>query len=538
MSNLTNIPQVDWFETTLAQAWNGAVGTLYVNAIPWVTLPVGEKTYVTVDPWKTTQQVARVSAWTTGQITIDSITVKKGAWLNYTQQSHSVGAKVIISDNYQFWSDIKDAVNSKLDNNTDMAWDSATTFAWLKAKSLTTTQRDALTPSTGLIIYNSTAWALEQYIGGSWQSFATGTTPNASTTVAGKVEQATQAEVEAGTDAGGTGAVLFVSPSTMRPWGMTQVLPGVSDTAMISDASDSDKVKKILLTDIFSLSDALTFGTGQNWDVTITTTVTLTSDMFYRNLTITSPWVLDTNWFRVFCSWTFSWNGTIRRNWNAWSAWTSWSFPTWWAWGAALNQWTLNAEVWWAQWGTQSGAGGNWTTANPSYTTIPWKNWAAGANTYGSRPWGTGGVATQWTLYNVAYTFPQVLAFLTPASSISTESVAYLCSWWAAWWWGDWTPNTWSSGWGWGGNWWTVFIRANTINFTWLFECLWWNWGAWWSGFWTWWWGAWGNWWVIILIYRTHITSWTKTLTWWTGGWSWGQKWQDWNNWTTIMIQI
>jgi len=47
-----------------------------------------------------------------------------------------------------------------------------------------------------------------------WESVDTGTTtPNASTTVAGKVEAATTAESIAWTDTGGTGALTFVSPS-------------------------------------------------------------------------------------------------------------------------------------------------------------------------------------------------------------------------------------------------------------------------------------------------------------------------------------
>lgn len=42
---------------------------------------------------------------------------------------------------------------------------------------------------------------------------ATGTTANASTTVSGKVEIATQSELNAGTDTGGTGAQLVPVPS-------------------------------------------------------------------------------------------------------------------------------------------------------------------------------------------------------------------------------------------------------------------------------------------------------------------------------------
>lgn len=51
------------------------------------------------------------------------------------------------------------------------------------------------------------------YIAGAWSQRATGSVANASTTVAGKTEEATAAELGAGTAAGGTGARLFINPS-------------------------------------------------------------------------------------------------------------------------------------------------------------------------------------------------------------------------------------------------------------------------------------------------------------------------------------
>lgn len=81
--------------------------------------------------------------------------------------------------------------------------------------SITTTQRDALTPSNGAFIYNTTAGLPQIYYGGAWYDFNTsGTaTPNASATVAGKVEIATTAQSQAGTDTGETGALLSALPS-------------------------------------------------------------------------------------------------------------------------------------------------------------------------------------------------------------------------------------------------------------------------------------------------------------------------------------
>lgn len=89
-----------------------------------------------------------------------------------------------------------------------------TTTGGLKLKSLTTTQRDALwAPANGMLIYNSTTWEMNQYIGGAWSAVASGSTQaNASTTVAGKVELATEAEWIAGTATWGTGASLDLTP--------------------------------------------------------------------------------------------------------------------------------------------------------------------------------------------------------------------------------------------------------------------------------------------------------------------------------------
>lgn len=80
---------------------------------------------------------------------------------------------------------------------------------------LTAAERTALSIPSGdsAIVLNTDSGVLEQWIGGSWQTFATGTTPNASATVAGKVEIATSAQTIAGTDTGETGALLSALPS-------------------------------------------------------------------------------------------------------------------------------------------------------------------------------------------------------------------------------------------------------------------------------------------------------------------------------------
>ena len=82
---------------------------------------------------------------------------------------------------------------------------------------LTTVERDALTaPLNGMLIYNSTAGQTQFREGGAWVTNAAGgTVADASTTVAGKVEEGTVAEQGAATATGGTGARLFVAVANL-----------------------------------------------------------------------------------------------------------------------------------------------------------------------------------------------------------------------------------------------------------------------------------------------------------------------------------
>lgn len=80
------------------------------------------------------------------------------------------------------------------------------------------TARDAWIPSplNGMRIYNTALWLFQKYQAGSWEDDTSGgATPNASTTVAGKVEQATPAQVVAGNATGETGAPLFATPEDL-----------------------------------------------------------------------------------------------------------------------------------------------------------------------------------------------------------------------------------------------------------------------------------------------------------------------------------
>lgn len=210
MTNLSKYPLEDNFKTSLTQSWDWSTGAVNVATVPTFTFPSWITTYIVVNPWKSNMQIATINAydWTAKTLTVSDITLEKWASVNSTAQTHNVWSVVIISDNYQFWKDIFDAVNSKLDNDADWNWAVATDFAWIVSKSLTTAQRVALTWENWMIVYDTDFWVHYQYIGWAWSTFATWAVVNATETEAGKVELPTDAEVTAKTATWATWASL------------------------------------------------------------------------------------------------------------------------------------------------------------------------------------------------------------------------------------------------------------------------------------------------------------------------------------------
>ena len=290
-----------------------------------------------------------------------------------------------------------------------------------------------------------------------------------------------------------------------------------------------------------------------DWNVTITTTITMTRDMYYNNLTITSPWILIPNWYRIYVKWTLAGNWKIQRNGNNW---WNWSWSTKWAWATALNQWTLNAEIAWSDGGDWwETTWSNWVAGlsnNPSYSTTNWVAWWTG---WAWSVWWAGTLwawwtSTRWVLYNI-WTPWAYFSLIWPASFTFNNTQYKWISWsggWSGWWWASsWAFGAWGWGWWWGWNGWFIRCAINTINWTWTFESIWWvgwNWGNWGNGWWGWWWWGWWSGWVVRLIYKTLTSLWSSTLSGWTG-WTKGLKWwawTDWSNWTAgnswVLIQI
>lgn len=515
MSQLTNIPLQDNYKSTLSQAWDGNTWTIYVNTVPSFTFPSWVKTYICVDPWKTNMQVARISAYDAilKTITVDSITTDKGNGVAYTAQTHTVGSIIEISDNYQFREDIQTAVNTKVNTNST---DTDT------GKFANAAARDAYftSPVNGNTAYLITEWYWTDYSWWSRQQRANGATPNMSTSVTGKWRLADQTQVNNG-DATEAWDPLVVWPAELK---------------VVTDALSDDITNNLIISAYF-----------WNWsdgDVTISSwTTTLTRDMYYNNLTITSPWILDPAWYRVFVKWTLSWNGTIRRNWNNWTAWGTWSTgnnP--WVAGAVLNQWSLNMERAGGNGGARSSGWANpwvaWASSNPSMTNINGVSWGNNWSWWWA---GSAWTATRWTLYNI-YWYPQSMHLATATATFAW--LQYLSIPWS-WWWAGSAWSWWSAQWAWWWawwNWWFIRLACFEFNFTWTVSATGWTWWAW--GVSAWGWGG-GNWGIFFRVYRTLTNDCTKTLT----GWAWWAWWLAWilpawsawaagNAWETISIQI
>lgn len=125
---------------------------------------------------------------------------------------------------------------------------SGTSNLGITVSNLTEAERDALSPTNGTIIFNTTSGTFQSYSGGAWTDVASGATPNASETVSGKVEVATQAETDAGTEVGGTGAILVVSPKTLvqnntnTKASNADANAGADDTKWMSPATTQSKI--------------------------------------------------------------------------------------------------------------------------------------------------------------------------------------------------------------------------------------------------------------------------------------------------------
>ena len=244
--------------------WNDIFTNSAVSLIAW-SIQLTNRTWSQIELFTVT-----VSAWVA---TIASRGIKPDGTTNAIYQyerPRNTLCTVTVLENQIFdkWG------SETLTGNITYTWE--VTYNWeVYFPSLTTAERDAITWNRDwAIIYNETTGTTQQRVWGSWSDIDTGTvTPNASETVAGKVEIATQAEFDAGTATWGTGAQLTPTNDQIRKQISTataKTTPVNADSIAISDSAASGVIKKTTLTEFKAASD-MQATTTTSWFVELAT---------------------------------------------------------------------------------------------------------------------------------------------------------------------------------------------------------------------------------------------------------------------------
>jgi hypothetical protein len=134
-----------------------------------------------------------------------------------TAQAFAAGADVFLA-----WDAHDAAMTPKLDINNTFTGTNTFSGAMVTTGSqkvpvyADAAARDAAitVPANGMEVYLTSEGQFTDYVAGAWADRASGTNPNASTTEAGKVEEATASEIGSATASGATGARLFINPSS------------------------------------------------------------------------------------------------------------------------------------------------------------------------------------------------------------------------------------------------------------------------------------------------------------------------------------
>lgn len=223
MSDFTSYPRQDAFDDTLSTDINASDTTIALNSPPSFTLSSGI-CYAVIDYDKPTTKLEIISFTGISGSNLTGVTrgLPKYEGGPSTAATHSSGAKVTITDNWQAWKDISTAVASKVDVAGDTMTGalefSGTTHQGIAPIKLTTAERVALSlgSSDTALVKDTTDGLYYVWDGGAWSTLDIGTpTPNASETASGKTQQATLAQQGTSTEIGSTGAPLFVNPKNL-----------------------------------------------------------------------------------------------------------------------------------------------------------------------------------------------------------------------------------------------------------------------------------------------------------------------------------
>lgn len=179
-----------------------ALTDIYGNAITTMA-PFGTKGYITLEPDTTNEEGATFTGLTVnanGTVSLTGVSTIL-AQSPYTEASglvrtHSGGSKVVITDNVAFW-------NTFANKGNDEVVTGKFTFPNGANRPILDADTDTAT-AAGLVTLGQLS---RQAIAGA---------ANASPTVKGLVQEATQAQTDARTAAGSTGAELYINPATLR----------------------------------------------------------------------------------------------------------------------------------------------------------------------------------------------------------------------------------------------------------------------------------------------------------------------------------
>lgn len=188
-----------WFRTTLALPLSSADTTMEVATAPTIT------------QWRVLVKQGNTKEWI--KFTWVSWTTLTGLtrWLSQTADPITWGT----GEDFIAWATIK--IVAMHDQLQDRTFPVATVYATTAARD-TALWADWAATEAWIDIYVTATWFYYNYnlSTGQWETVDTGTaTPNASTTVAGKVETATSAEWQAWTNTGWTWANLIVLPGNI-----------------------------------------------------------------------------------------------------------------------------------------------------------------------------------------------------------------------------------------------------------------------------------------------------------------------------------
>lgn len=514
MTNLLWIPAQDDFETTLSASWNGWTGSMLVFNIPEWTLPTWEHTFVVVEPWTSNMQVAEISGWTESPkaLTVSNVGIEKAHGEMYTAKMHPANSIVRISNNFAFWKEIKEAVNSKADPSI------VGDYSFSNNEISVTGDVAQFTPS-GADITISTSWDMKFKDKNVW--------PVSLSQIIRPAQWWSAIEVMSETDfqqldspdvntwyfrhdTDNVITKMYFNGCDCNFWWKADIhnqtekcCIEANDEFVIADSSDCYENKKVKPSDIYKWAWAnvwfiliawwwggwkamqrYSWWWGGWWNV-IQWNITLLKSTY--DVTIWEWWAWSNTLCVRWCDWGKSCFNMfiVEWWWGGWSGWGSLDCP-WRPWKDWGNWW------WWTQ--CSGGAGWCWKNYNPLITHWwnDWETWqkCTAYNVCCCRGWWMWWWSWGWNCW---------ICF----------NVCWLswCYFWTGWWWGTRNTTTWGwNGWCFGCEW-----NCNWSNAT----MYWWWWGGGWALSWNcpgaiWWDGCW---WALIIYYPTscwYVVDWAQ----------------------------